>query len=98
MEKVMESADIGYREISFHMVDIRKIIKHPDQYQQITSEAISAMRDLHAAALESGFGEDGFIRLTLAPDADLISAIRQTEAALRSYACGECKDFVEDFR
>ncbi|MBU2767166.1 hypothetical protein HAP94_13465 [Acidithiobacillus ferrivorans] len=96
----LQAADIGYREMSFHLADIQKIIKQPDQYQQVTSEAISAMRDLHAAALEAGFGEDGFIRLTLAPEADRVDAMRETAAALRSYARGECTEFVdvEDFQ
>lgn len=91
----LQAEDIGYREMSFHLADIQKIVKQPGQYQQVTSEAVSAMRDLHAAALKAGFGEDGFLRLTLAPEADRVDAMRETANVLRSLARGEYTDFVE---
>ncbi len=94
----LQAADIGYREMSFHLADIRKIVEQPGQYPQVALEAVSAMRDLYAAALEAGFGEDGFIRLTLAPSAGRVDAIREMATALRSYARGECNEFVEDFQ
>lgn len=93
-----DELDIGYREVTLHFADIRKVVEQPDQYPSVSSEAISAMRDLHTAALEAGFDKDGFVRLTLAPGADRVAAIRETAAAFRSYARGECTEFVEDFR
>jgi hypothetical protein len=90
--------DIGYREMSFHLGDIARILNEKEHQKNLPEDTVTALREFHAVATESGMGDDGFFRLTLVPGADRAQAIRQTTEVLRSMMRGECTEFVEDFQ
>ncbi|MHB1643071.1 MAG: hypothetical protein ACYCS8_10480 [Acidithiobacillus sp.] len=88
--------DIGYREMSFNLGNIARILNEKEHH--LPKDTVTALREFHAVATESGMGDDGFFRLTLVPGADRAQAIRQTTEVLRSMMRGECTEFVEDFQ
>ncbi|MDX5935683.1 hypothetical protein [Acidithiobacillus thiooxidans] len=95
----MNSAlDVGYREATVLIEDVSRILVDPVLREDIPPDKIQVLADFKAAALEMGMEPDGFVRLTLAPGANIAEGLREVTRAMQAYQRGECPEFVEDFR
>ncbi len=93
-----DALDIGYREVTVFIENVSKILVDPVLREDVPPDKIQVLADFKAAALEMGMEPDGFVRLTLAPGANIADGMREVTRAMQAYQRGECTEFVEDFR
>ncbi len=67
----------GYREVSFQVQDIKNILSTPELLEKISADSYSAYMEFYDYSVKEGFVEDHFFRMTLAPDANVASGLRE---------------------
>lgn len=90
--------DTGYREATVFVKDVSKILAGPDLRKKVTPDRMQVLTDFKSAAMEMGMEPDGFVRLTLAPGANMADGMREVTRVMKAYLRGECTEFVEDFQ
>lgn len=84
---------MGYREVSFHIRDIKEILSNPDLMEKSSAEYESALSDFLAYTEKEGFDDDRFFRMTLAPDAFFTDGLRELMRVLEAFKNGNCTPF-----
>lgn len=88
------AAEKGYREFSFRLGDIAETLK-PEYAESLPEGVREILVDFLEAAQSAGYGNTAFFRMTLAPDAQPISGIKQLTHTIIAYQNGETKPYVD---